>query len=79
MKETLELKDLHWNVNRTEAGSMLSSLGTEIEPLRDSAREGREEGIQAGGDTCTYGRLVLMYSKTHHNISQHNYPPSKIN
>ena len=47
MKETPELKDLHWNVNRTEAGSMLSSLGTEIEPLREiPAREGGRRGFR---------------------------------
>ena len=47
MKETLELKDLHWNVNRTEAGSMLSSLRTEIEPFREiPAREGGRRGFR---------------------------------
>lgn len=47
MKETLELKDLHWNVTRAEAGSMLSSLGTEIEPLRViPAREGGRRGFR---------------------------------
>lgn len=37
-------------MNRTEAGSMLSSLGTEIEPLREiPAREGGRRGFRLEG------------------------------